>query len=85
MVEWERHYARRAKRMAASENPRSCAKLVHQPGLISFAGGIPDPALFPCDAIAAAYGRILGDHPARRGGAAIFHQRGLCAAARLDR
>ncbi|MGO8915953.1 MAG: PLP-dependent aminotransferase family protein [Stellaceae bacterium] len=68
MVEWERHYARRAKRMAASEI-RELLKLVDQPGLISFAGGIPDPALFPCDAIAAAYGRILGDP--RRAAAAL--------------
>ena len=60
MVAWERHYATRARRMAASEI-RELLKLLDRPEVISFAGGIPDPALFPCDAIAAAYGRILGD------------------------
>jgi DNA-binding transcriptional MocR family regulator len=68
MIEWENHYARRARRMAASEI-RELLKLVDQPGLTSFAGGIPDPALFPRDAIAAAYGRILGDP--RRAAAAL--------------
>ena len=68
MVEWEQHYARRAHRMAASEI-RELLKLVDQPGLISFAGGLPDPTLFPCDAIGAAYGRILGDP--RRAAAAL--------------
>lgn len=68
MIEWERHYAQRAQRMAASEI-RELLKLMDQPGLISFAGGIPDPALFPRNAIAAAYGRILGDP--RRAAAAL--------------
>jgi DNA-binding transcriptional MocR family regulator len=63
MVAWETHYARRAGRMAASEI-RELLKVIDRPGLISFAGGIPDPALFPRAAIAAAYHRILGD-PAR--------------------
>ncbi len=63
MVAWETHYARRAGRMVASEI-RELLKLLDRPGLISFAGGIPDPALFPRDAIAACHGRILGD-PAR--------------------
>jgi DNA-binding transcriptional MocR family regulator len=63
MVAWERHYAGRARRMAASEI-RELLKLFDQPDLISFAGGIPDPALFPTEAIAAAHRRVLGD-PAR--------------------
>ena len=60
MVAWEKRYARRAGRMVASEI-RELLKQIDQPGLISFAGGIPDPALFPRDAIAAAYHRILRD------------------------
>ena len=68
MVAWEKRYARRAGRMVASEI-RELLKLVDRPGLISFAGGIPDPALFPRDAIAAAHGRILGDP--RRAAAAL--------------
>jgi DNA-binding transcriptional MocR family regulator len=63
MVDWTGHYARRAGRMAASEI-RELLKLLDQPDIISFAGGIPDPALFPRAAIAAAHRRILDD-PAR--------------------
>jgi DNA-binding transcriptional MocR family regulator len=62
-MDWARHYATRASGMAASEI-RELLKLLDRPDIISFAGGIPDPALFPRAAIAAAYGRILGD-PAR--------------------
>jgi DNA-binding transcriptional MocR family regulator len=46
--------------MAASEI-RELLKLTEQPEVISFAGGIPDPALFPVAAMAAAHQRILGD------------------------
>lgn len=55
---WEPHYARRAGRMQASEI-RELLKLLDQPGIISFAGGIPDPALFPASDFAAAYGEAL--------------------------
>jgi DNA-binding transcriptional MocR family regulator len=57
---FEPRYAARASRMRASEI-REFLKLIDQPGLISFAGGIPDPALFPTEAFASAYARILGD------------------------
>jgi DNA-binding transcriptional MocR family regulator len=40
---------------------REFLKLLGQPGIVSFAGGIPDPALFPSDAIAQAAARITGD------------------------
>lgn len=60
MVSWEKHYATRASRMGASEI-RELLKLIDRPEVISFAGGIPDPVLFPVDAIAAAHARILGD------------------------
>ena len=60
MINWDGRYASRAGRMVASEI-RELLKLVDQPDIISFAGGIPDPALFPTEAIAAAHGRILGD------------------------
>jgi DNA-binding transcriptional MocR family regulator len=56
----ERHYAPRARRMAASEI-RELLKVIAEPDIISFAGGIPDPVLFPLDAIAEAHRRILGD------------------------
>jgi DNA-binding transcriptional MocR family regulator len=59
-AQWEPRYARRAERMAASEI-RELLKLLDQPGIISFAGGIPDPALFPAAEAAAAYAALLGD------------------------
>ncbi|MEO4042775.1 PLP-dependent aminotransferase family protein [Hoeflea sp. CAU 1731] len=57
--------ARRASRMQASEI-RELLKIIEQPGVISFAGGIPDPALFPVDAIRQHYSDILSD-PASAG------------------
>ena len=64
MIDWTSHYAERAKRMTASEI-RELLKVLDQPDLISFAGGIPDPALFPMAEIADAYAKVLND-PARK-------------------
>nr|WP_272211455.1 PLP-dependent aminotransferase family protein [Marinicella sp. W31]MDC2877343.1 PLP-dependent aminotransferase family protein [Marinicella sp. W31] len=44
--------------MGASEI-RELLKLLEQPDIISFAGGIPDPALFPTEDFQAAYNDIL--------------------------
>ena len=55
---WEPRYASRAARMKASEI-RELLKLLDQPDIISFAGGIPDPALFPTEAARAAYADCL--------------------------
>lgn len=63
MIDWSSHYAERAKHMTASEI-RELLKVLDQPDLISFAGGIPDPALFPMAEIADAYAKVLND-PAR--------------------
>lgn len=52
-------YATRTSRMKASEI-RELLKLLGQPGIISFAGGIPDPDLFPADAFAEAFQNALG-------------------------
>ncbi|NOE35456.1 MULTISPECIES: PLP-dependent aminotransferase family protein [unclassified Ruegeria] len=52
-------FATRASRMKASEI-RELLKLLDQPGIISFAGGIPDPALFPANAFAQAFQAALG-------------------------
>jgi DNA-binding transcriptional MocR family regulator len=57
---WEPRYAERAQRMVASEI-RELLKVLDAPNVISFAGGIPDPALFPVPEIAAAYREVLGD------------------------
>lgn len=51
-------FAARMDRMKASEI-RELLKLLDQPGMLSFAGGIPDPALFPADRFAAAYADAL--------------------------
>ncbi|HEY0522505.1 MAG TPA: PLP-dependent aminotransferase family protein [Stellaceae bacterium] len=59
-MDWSNRYATRASRMAASEI-RELLKLLDQPDIISFAGGIPDPALFPRDVIASAFQRVLDD------------------------
>lgn len=58
MLDWEKIYATRTKRMGASEI-RELLKLLEQPDIISFAGGIPDPALFPADDFQKAYTDIL--------------------------
>ncbi|MEL7464484.1 MAG: PLP-dependent aminotransferase family protein [Pseudomonadota bacterium] len=44
--------------MGASEI-RELLKVIEAPGVISFAGGIPDPALFPQAAVAEAYRHVL--------------------------
>lgn len=60
-LDWPRLFATRAGRMGASEI-RELLKLLDQPDVISFAGGIPDPALFHADAFAAALtGALSGD------------------------
>lgn len=60
MTNWTSYYATRAERMHASEI-RELLKLLDQPDIISFAGGIPDPKLFPTHVIAEACQRILSN------------------------
>lgn len=57
-MEWEKIFASRASRMKASEI-RELLKLLEQPDIISFAGGIPDATLFPADEFAKAYAEVL--------------------------
>ncbi len=59
-ADWEPRYADRAARLQTSEI-RELLKLLEQPDIISFAGGIPDPELFPTDAVRQAYDQSLGD------------------------
>lgn len=56
----EMAFAGRAERMRASEI-RELLKLLDQPDIISFAGGIPDPKLFPSEAMGRAYEEVLKD------------------------
>lgn len=58
MFSWEQAFATRASRMKASEI-RELLKLLERPDIISFAGGIPDPALFPKEDFATAYAETL--------------------------
>jgi len=67
MTDWSEHYAARESHMRASE-VRELLKLLDRPDIISFAGGIPDPKLFPQQAIVEAYERVLKD-PTRSGAA----------------
>jgi DNA-binding transcriptional MocR family regulator len=59
MLDWEKIFATRSSRMRASEI-RELLKLLDRPDIISFAGGIPDPALFPDEDFKAAYADIFG-------------------------
>ena len=57
-MDWTTIFADRMSRMKASEI-RELLKLLDQPDIISFAGGIPDPALFPTQAFQAAFADAL--------------------------
>ena len=57
-MNWEQIFASRTSRMKASEI-RELLKLLDQPDIISFAGGIPDPALFPAAEFQTAIADIL--------------------------
>jgi DNA-binding transcriptional MocR family regulator len=62
-IDWTPLLAGRAARLRASEI-RELLKLLDRPDVISFAGGIPDPAVFPREAMLQAHATLLGD-PAR--------------------
>lgn len=57
-MQWTDVLATRNTRMKASEI-RELLKLLDQPDIISFAGGIPDPNLFPADAFAQAFQQAM--------------------------
>ncbi|MFN4172833.1 MAG: PLP-dependent aminotransferase family protein [Pseudorhodobacter sp.] len=59
-IDWQQVFATRMGRMKASEI-RELLKLLDQPDIISFAGGIPDPALFPTDAFQRGFARIFAE------------------------
>jgi hypothetical protein len=58
VLDWDHIFATRSSRMRASEI-RELLKLLERPDIISFAGGIPDPALFPDVAFKDAYAEIF--------------------------
>lgn len=59
-MQWTQVLASRMSRMKASEI-RELLKLLDQPEIISFAGGIPDPSLFPKAAYQDAFAKALDE------------------------
>ena len=60
MNTWTDRFAERMARVRASEI-RELLKLLDQPDILSFAGGIPDPQLFPAERLQAAYDQVLSE------------------------
>jgi 2-aminoadipate transaminase len=58
---WHHRYAQRTQRMGSSMI-RELLKLTQQPDIISFAGGLPAPEMFPVEAFEAASSRVLRQH-----------------------
>ncbi len=65
-MNWQEIFATRTQSMKASEI-RELLKLLDQPDIISFAGGIPDPVLFPREEFQAAFSEILASDEADKG------------------
>lgn len=63
-IHWEQLFADRTRAIRPSEI-REFLKLLGDPDVISFAGGIPDPALFPVEHIEAAITAIMADQGLR--------------------
>lgn len=61
---WQQRYAQRMKG-ASSSMIRELLKLTEQPDIISFAGGLPAPELFPVGAFREASERVLAQHGRR--------------------
>ncbi|MEA4909711.1 MAG: PLP-dependent aminotransferase family protein [Chloroflexi bacterium] len=57
---WEHRYAQRTQRMKSSAI-RELLKLTEQPQVISFAGGLPAPDVFPLDEFRQACDKVLRD------------------------
>ncbi|MFO1015500.1 MAG: PLP-dependent aminotransferase family protein [Caulobacteraceae bacterium] len=58
--DWATRFSERMSRVRASEI-RELLKLLDQPDILSFAGGIPDPELFPTERLQAGFDAILAD------------------------
>jgi len=61
---WEYRYAHRMKKMESSVI-RELLKLTAQPNIISFAGGLPAPEVFPVAEFQEASNRVLTEHGAQ--------------------
>jgi len=60
---WDHRYAQRTQRMGSSAI-RELLKLTEKPNIISFAGGLPAPEIFPVDEFSKACERVLRDYGA---------------------
>ena len=60
-TQWEQRYALRTQNMKGS-TIRELLKFTQLPDVISFAGGMPAPEIFPIDEFAEASARVLRDH-----------------------
>ncbi|MCJ7537083.1 MAG: PLP-dependent aminotransferase family protein [Anaerolineales bacterium] len=60
---WEYRYAQRTQRMGSSAI-RELLKYTEKPDIISFAGGLPAPDVFPVEEFSAACERVLREHGA---------------------
>src|SRR5664279_2214021 len=58
---WNQRFAQRTQRITTSMI-RELLKLTEQPDIVSFAGGLPAPEVFPVEEIRAATDRVLRDH-----------------------
>jgi len=58
---WEQRYAHRTQRMGSSAI-RELLKFTEQPDIISFAGGLPAPDVFPVEEFGAACQKVLRDY-----------------------
>jgi 2-aminoadipate transaminase len=58
---WAERFAQRTQRMASSA-VRELLKFTEQPDVISFAGGLPAPEVFPVDEFRAAFERVMSGH-----------------------
>ncbi len=61
---WKQRYAQRTKEMSGSMI-RELLKLTEKPDIISFAGGLPAPDVFPVAEFEAATQRVLAQHGSR--------------------
>ena len=61
---WERRYAQRTQRMSSSAI-REILKFTEKPDVISFAGGLPAPDVFPVKEFSEACARVLRDSGAQ--------------------
>jgi len=60
MTAWNDRFSQRMAHVRASEI-RELLKLLDQPDILSFAGGIPDPVLFPTERISELYAQVLAE------------------------